>query len=598
MTKYYHLVDTHEAMTALFKEVLDSGHVGLDVRTDTSNPMTCELVGLGLSPRPRMGYYIPLAHPAHSGLEMRDVLPWLKLVCTENWITTCFYDTVFSLIVLERHKIRVSEPIYDVLVTEHGLDNGRHNRFAPRDFPYIVKRALGYDFPEISAMTGTGKERIPYSEVSIDDAADYSAATADLTMRLYYAQKSIKPNNQLKHRGVDYPLLPVLKQMTLNGIQVDLDYLHHMKDGVENEVLALQARLDDLAGSPLSVYQYRRLSELLFDELKLTPGPGQVANQGGFFPTDKEHLLQIEDQHPIVGVILNLRQMHYALSHHLQPLATKTLRGRIHSQFRPITATTRIASFDLDLHNVIVEPVAGHLVRKAFVVPEGYVWVKADYSQIDLRVLADLIVRQFGDWRYAEIFLDGDDPHRMTASTIFNVSVEQVSDDQRRMAKAINFAIIYGMGVHGLQRKLSCSRDDAQAFYQTYMQAYPVKEWMECQKAIAERNGYVETPYYKSRRYVTPGDWRAALNHPIQGGTAEIMRVVMIKMQEILNDRSDLDTLMLLQVHDELDFQVPKHSLVEFVQILTKVMTKTFTLAIPLEIEVRVGDNWAELEPF
>lgn len=597
MTKHYHLVDTHEAMTALFKEVLDSGHVAIDVRTDTSDPMTCELVGLGVSPEPHKGYYIPLAHPAHPGLTMRDVLPWLQFICTEDWITTCFYDTVFALIVLERHKIRVSEPVYDVLVTEHGLDNGRHNKFAPRDFSYIVKRKLGYDWPEISGLTGVGKKRISYSEVPIDNAVAYSAASADLVMRFYYAQKS-QPNNQLKHRQVDYPLLPVLKQMTLNGIRVDLNYLHQMKDEVENEILKLQDRLDNEAGNAISVYQYKQLSELLFDKLKLASGSGQAKNQADFFPTGKEHLLQIEDQHPIVSVILNLRQMYYALSHHLQPLATKTLHGRIHSQFRPITASTRIASFDLDLHNVIVEPVAGHLIRKAFVVPPSCKWVKADYSQIDLRVLADLIVRQFGDWRYAEIFLAGGDPHRMTAATIFNTSVEQVSDDQRRITKAINFAIIYGMGAYGLQRKLSCSRGEAQQFYQAYMLAYPVEEWMEYQKALATENGYVETPYFKSRRYVGPGDWRAALNHPTQGGAAEIMRKVMIKMQDILNDRSDLDTLMLLQVHDELDFQVPEHSLAEFVSILTKVMTETFTLAVPLEIEVRVGDNWAELEPY
>lgn len=598
MTKHYQIVDTHEMMTALFKEVLDSAHVALDVRTDTSDPMTCELVGLGFSPRPRTGFYIPLAHADHPGLSLEDVLPWLQFICIEDWITICFYDTVFALIVLERHKIRVSEPVYDVLVTEHGVDNGRHNKFAPRNFPYIVKRVLGYDFPEIEALTGVGKKKIPYNEAPIDDAATYSAATADLVMRLYYAQKLSQPNNQLKHRQVDYPLLPVLKQMTLNGIQVDLEYLHRMKDDIENKILELQDWLDSVASNPISVYQYRRLSELLFDRLKLVPGPGQVKNQGDFFPTGKEHLLQIEDQHPIVSVILNLRQMYYALSHHLQPLVTRTLHGRIHSQFRPITASTRIASFDLDLHNVIVEPVAGYLVRKAFVVPPGYKWVKADYSQIDLRVLADLIVRQFGDWRFAEIFLAGGDPHRMTAATLFNVPLELVSDDQRRIAKAINFGIIYGMGVHGLQRKLSCARDEAQQFYQAYMLAYPVEEWMECQKAIAERNGYVETPYFKSRRYVGPTDWRAALNHPVQGGAAEIMRKVMIKMQETLYDRSDLMTLLLLQVHDELDFQVPEHRVVDFIPILTKVMTETFTLAVPLEIEVQVGDNWAELEPF
>lgn len=600
MAKKYYTVTTQEEMAALFKKMLDTGHVAIDVRTSSPDPMTCELVGLGISPSPKTGFYIPLGHADAPGLSFKDVEPWISHVCGEEWITTVFFDTVNALIVLERYGIQVDPGmIYDVLVVQNGIDNGRHKRFAPGDLPYIVKRALGHEIPELTDITGRGKKRLPYGEVPIQNAFVYSAMAADLCMRLYYHQKEPAAENERRHEHIDFPTLPVLKQMTTNGIQIDMEYLYAMKNAVENEIIREQDRLDQYANREQSVYAYRELSDLLFGKLKLIPGEGQVRNQSDFFGTDMEHLTQIEGQHDVVPLIVNLRHCYHALNHHLEPIAKRCLSGRIHTNFNPITASTRISSYDPPLQNIPLHTVAGHQVRKAFTVPDGYTWVQADYSQVELRILADLIVCQFGDWRYAQIFLDGGDPHIATAAAIFNVLPKKVTDHQRKIAKTINFGLIYGMSTYGLQRKLSCSQSEAHTFFMGYLNAYPgVGQWMDWQKKFSREHGYVETHLFKTRRYTYPGDDSVALNHPVQGGAGEVIRKVLIEVQGLLYERADLGALMLLQVHDDVSLQVPTHMLNVFIPLLREIMTHTFELAGSLEVEISTGKNWAELTPW
>lgn len=599
----YPLIESNEQFTKLFGLILDHGHVAIDVRTDDPDPLSSNLVGIGVSHAPDMGYYIPLAHPGHIGLTLDDIRDYIGHVCGGNYVTTVFHNTIEALIVLERAGMPVDPTmIHDVMVVQHGLDNGKHKHFTSQDFPLIVKRALDYSIPSVTTVAGAGNEMVPWDQISVEQAGPYSAMMADYTMRMYYAQKDVPMNNERRHEQIDYPMMVVLKQMYQNGIQIDLDYLREMKDAVENKIIRDEVVLHEIVGRQTSVFEYKALSELLFYELKLTPGEGQFVKEGGIYATDAEHLAQIEDQHPVVPVIQSLRRCYHALTKHLDPITRKTQAGRLHSWYKPLTRSTRIASVDPPMQAIVTTPIEGYEVRRACVAPPGYKWVEGDYRQIDLRVLAHIIVMLFKDWEYAKIFENGGDPHAITAGSIYNLSPSDVSPDQRRIAKVINFSIIYGIAAYGLQRKLQCTVAEANIFLMRYFNAYPsVQRWMDWQKASADEKGYVETPFYKTRRWLDKGQHRIALNHPVQGGAGEVVKSAMIEIDRILYNHPELDTKMIFQGHDAIAFQVPDHAVGRFVPLLGAAMTDPFPyteLAVPLEAEFKVGQNWADLEVY
>ncbi len=596
----YPLIDDHDKFTKLFGLILDHGHVAFDVRTDGLDPLSSNLVGIGVSPVPHKSFYIPLAHPGHIGLTLDDVKDYIGHVCGENYVTIVFHDTVSAMIVLERAGMPIDPTmIHDVMVVQHGLDNGKHKHFTPQDFPLIVKQALDYSIPSLTTIVGTG---CPWEQIPVKKASPYSAMMADYIMQMYYDQKDISPSNQHRHEQIDYPMMVVLKQMYMNGIEIDLDYLREMKDAVENKIIKNEAILYKIAGRNISVFEYRNLSNLLFNELKLTPGVGQFVKEGGIYATDAEHLAQIEDQHQIVFVIQSLRRCHHALTKHLNPIIHKTRAGRLHSWYRPLTSSTRIASVEPPMQAIVTTPIEGYKVRRVCVAPDGYKWVEGDYKQIDLRVLAHIIVKLFKDWEYAKIFENGGDPHAITAGSMNNLPPSNVSPDQRRIAKTINFSIIYGITAYGLQRKLQCTEGEANIFLMSYFNAYPsVKKWITFQKAFADKKGYVETPFYKTRRWLDKGQHQIALNHPVQGGSGEIVKAAMIEIDRILYNHPELDTKMIFQGHDAIAFQVPDHAVDRFVRFLGCAMTDPFPygeLAVPLEIEIKVGQNWADLEVY
>lgn len=591
----YPLIDDHDQFTRLFGLILDHGHCAVDVRTDSPDPLTSNLVGIGVSPVPHQSFYIPLAHPGHIGLTVADIKDYLGYVCIASHVTVVFHNTIEALIVLERAGMPVDPTMmHDVMVVQHGLDNGKHKFFDPQDFPLIVKQALDYSIPSLTTITGDK----PWQKVDIEKAGPYSAMMADYIMQMYYAQKDVPMNNERRHEQIDYPMMVVLKQMYQNGIQIDLEYLREMKDAVENKIIRDEVLFFEIVGRNISVFEYKALSDLLFYELKLTPGEGQFVKEGGIYATDAEHLAQIEDQHPIVPVIQGLRRCYHALTKHLDPITRKTRAGRLHSWYKPLTRSTRIASVDPPMQAIVTTPIEGYEVRRACVAPDGYKWVEGDFRQIDLRVLAHIIVKLFKDWEYAKIFENGGDPHAITAGSMNNLPPSEISYDQRRIAKAVNFSIIYGITAYGLQHKLQCSQGEANIFLMRYLNAYPsVGRWMAYQKALADEKGYVETPFYKTRRWLDKGQHRIALNHPIQGGSGEIVKAAMIEIDRILFNHPELDTKMIFQGHDAIAFQVPDHAIDRFIPLLGAAMTDPFPyneLAVPLEVEIKVGQNWAD----
>jgi len=300
---------------------------------------------------------------------------------------------------------------------------------------------------------------------------------------------------------------------------------------------------------------------------------------------------------PVIDELLAYRKAQKFISTYGESLMDKIneFTGRLHTRFRQMVSTGRMSSSAPNLQNVLVGAVAGYEIRRGFVVPPGYTWVKIDYSQIELRVLAHMLVELFGDWSYAQIFLDGGDIHRDTAAVILGLSSADVQKAERRLAKAINFGIIYGQSPGGLMYSLNSTYQEALDFYNTYMTSYPgIERWMVWQKDFGDQHGYVETPFFKTRRYVRKGEHTLMLNTPIQAGAAEIIRKAMNEVQQFI-ETSNSRARMLLQVHDELDFEVPDEELEWFIPSVVRIMGSTVKMAVPLEVEVEIGDNWGEL---
>lgn len=591
----YVMVNSYMEFGRLLAHIMDTGHFAIDVETTSINQMTCKLVGVSLSPKPNEGYYIPLFHEDLEGVGQLNwdyVQPYLAMLCADPGLPKIFFNAIYDMVVLERYGCPVVGPVYDTMITEHTHDNGRYFRF---NMSEIARRVLGYDMIPIADLIGKGKKQVTFDKVPISRATIYAAADVDIPMRLFWQRKVTDKMLLAKNACIDFPLLRTLTTVMLTGIMVDLEYMREMKASLEIDIVAHQQRFEEMAGREFSVFAYAALSKLLFDEMKIAPASGFGRSKSGNFSTSADHLFRIRHQHDIIDEIVLLREMNHVLNHHLNIIVTEAIARRIHTAINAVTSTTRLSSSAPNLQNVIVRSVAGYELRKGFIVPPGFKWVKIDYSQIELRVLAHMLVKLFGDWRYAQIFIDGVDVHRATAASIFGIDPERVSRLQRGMAKPLNFGIIYGKGPGGLMFDLECSYAEALSFYNAYLETYPgIDRWMQWQKASGDDNGYVETPFYRTRRYIPKHHHTVCLNTPIQGGAAEIIRKAMNEVQDFIA-RSGCKSRMLLQVHDELDFEVAEDECAWFIRNVVHIMANTIEMAVPLEVEVEVGDNWGDL---
>jgi len=593
----YATINTVVALETLCSQIMDQGIFCIDVETTSVDQMTCELVGISLSALPGEGYYIPLAHKDGTvQLSVSDVQPYVAMLCSDTALTKVFFNALYDMVVLERYGMPVvPDLVYDVMVTEFTLDNGKYYRF---NMAVIAERILGIEMTPISDLIGRGKNEVTFDYVPVALATDYAAADVDIPLRLYWQRKVMDVRLARKNEQVDFPLISVLKRITMNGILVDLPYVHEMKNSMENDIISKQAIFEEIIGCKASVFGYAALSGILFDNhLGLQPAPGYDRSKAGNFSTAGTHLELIRDQHPVIDVIIALREMNYVMQHHIVHLATRTIRSRIHTGYNHTNMTTRLSTVAPNLQNVIIRTVGGYDVRKAFIVAEGSKWVKADYSQVELRVLAHLLVTVFKDWRYAEVFLNGGDVHRDTAAAIMNIHPDQVTSDQRGIAKAINFGIIYGMSKGGLMHALKTTYAVASRFYESYLDSYPgIEGWMKWQSEIGDRQGYIESPIFGMRRHVLKGSYTICLNTPIQSGAAEIIRKAMIDIQTGF-DRRGMRSNILLQIHDELDFEVPDIELAEALPLISDSMSGAVPLAVPLVVDLELGDNWSAIEP-
>ncbi|MCO5055376.1 DNA polymerase I [Thermomonas sp.] len=590
------------AQLAAWVERLDAAaEFAFDTETDSLDPLRANLVGLSLSVEPGRACYIPLAHvypDAPKQLERDAVLAALRPLLEAPGKRKLAQNGKYDIHVLHRYAIAVAGYADDTLLQGFVLDAG----LARNDLDSLAKRHLGYDTLRYEDVAGKGAKAIPFTSVSVEEATRYSGEDADITLRLH---RTLRPRLEAEpallsvYRDIEMPLVPVLARVEENGVLIDVAELRRQSADLSRRMLAAQQQAYALAGRSFNLDSPKQLGALLFDELKL---PARVKTPGGAPSTNEEALEAIADQHELPRLILDYRGLAKLRSTYTDklPEMVNPATGRVHTSYHQVGAATgRLSSSDPNLQNIPTRSEDGRRIRTAFIAPPGRKLVAFDYSQVELRIMAHLS----GDAALLRAFAHGDDIHRATAAEVFGKPIAEVSSSERRAAKAINFGLMYGMGAFGLARQLGVSRTDAQDYIALYFSRYPgVHEFMERTRRQVREHGFVETVFgrrlnldaiHSRSAAQRAGAERAAINAPMQGTAADIIKRAMVSVDGWLADHR-ARALMIMQVHDELVFEVDADFVPELVAAVTTRMQAAAELRVPLVVDSGAGDNWDE----
>ena len=596
----YQAVLTREQLDGWVKKLEASDRFAFDTETDSLDAMQANLVGISLCVDIGHACYIPLAHRgpgAPEQLPMDDVLNALRPALTDASKAKVGQHGKYDLHVLRRHRLNVEGYADDTMLQSSVLDSSQRH-----DMDSLAKRVLGMTTIPYSEVAGKGAKQISFAEVSVDDATRYAAEDADITLRLYHAQAPQLldvPALERVYRDIEMPLVPVLESIEANGVMIDSAELRRQSADLGKRMLAAQQKATELAGRTINLDSPKQLGALLFDELKL---PAVVKTPSGAPSTNEEALEAIADQHELPRVILEYRGLAKLRSTYTEklPEMVNPVTGRVHTSYHQAGAATgRLASSDPNLQNIPIRTEDGRRIRTAFIAPPGRKLVACDYSQIELRIMAHLSE----DPALLRAFESGDDVHRATAAEVFGRSIDEVTADERRAAKAINFGLMYGMSAFGLAKQLDVPRGEAQDYIALYFSRYPgVREYMDRTREQARGQGFVETvfgrrlylPYIHSRNQgQRAGAERAAINAPMQGTAADIIKRAMVSVDEWLNDYRE-QALMIMQVHDELVFEVDSDFVPALTEAVTARMASAAELRVPLVVDSGTGQNWDE----
>ncbi len=597
----YETVSTPEQLDAWIARLKAADEFAFDTETDDLDAMRANLVGLSFSTEPGNGCYVPVGHTypgAPAQLDLRETLDVLRPLLESAKHRKLGQHGKYDLHVLRRHGVDVAG-YHDDTMLESFVWNASASR---HDMDTLARRYLGYDTIKFEDVAGKGAKQIPFSEVAIDDATRYAAEDADVTLRLHRvlsAKLAGEPSLEKVYREIEMPLVPVLARMEANGVLIDADELRRQSADLSRRMLAAQKQATELAGRTFNLDSPKQLQALLFDELKL---PVLVKTPTGQPSTNEEALEAIADQHELPRVILEYRGLAKLRSTYTDKLAemVNSDTGRVHTSYHQAGAATgRLSSNDPNLQNIPIRTEDGRRIRKAFIAPPGRKLVACDYSQIELRIMAHLSE----DAGLLRAFAAGADIHRATAAEVFGKTLEDVSANERRAAKAINFGLMYGMSAFGLAKQLGIGRGEAQDYIALYFNRYPgVRDFMERTRKEAHERGYVETVFGR-RLYLDninarnqglrAGAERAAINAPMQGTAADIIKRAMIAIDGWIGKHAT-EAKMLLQVHDELVFECDAGFVDTLVPEVTARMADAAALRVPLVIDSGVGANWDE----
>ncbi|MDR2014642.1 MAG: DNA polymerase I [Azoarcus sp.] len=577
-----------------------SGLIALDTETTGLDPLTAQLVGISFAFAPEDAAYLPLAH---RGTDMPAQLPFDEtLARLKPWLESDAHAKLgqnikFDAHIFANHGITLRGIAHDTLIQSYVLESDRSH-----DMDSLAKRHLGLTTIPYAEICGTGTKRIGFDEVALDTATRYAAEDADITLRLHqklWPQVETAPKLGTLYRDIELPTLSVLLVMERTGVLIDPFLLARQSNELGRRLLDLEREAHALAGESFNLGSPRQLGEILFGRLGL---PVRKKTATGQPSTDEDVLSELAEDYPLPKLLLEHRSLAKLKGTYIDklPRMVNPATGRVHTSFSQATAITgRLASSDPNLQNIPVRTAEGRRIRAAFIAPRGCRIVSADYSQIELRIMAHLS----NDPRLLEAFARNEDIHRATAAEVFGSAPEAVSPEQRRYAKVINFGLIYGMSAHGLAKTLGIERGAAQGWIDRYFTRYPgVAAYMERVKAVAHEQGYVETVFGRrlhlpdiaarqfSRRQAAE---RAAINAPMQGTAADLIKKAMIAVHQWLN-ASSLQSRLLLQVHDELVLEAPEEEIGTIRANLPKLMENVANLAVPLRVDVGVGANWDE----
>ena len=596
----YELVITPEAFDRWLASLKDAPLIAFDTETTGLDPMLADIVGLSLSIEPGKACYVPLSHDypgAPVQLDRDTVLAALKPIFEDASRPKLGQHAKYDMNILSRYGIVVQGLKHDSM-----LESYVWNATATRhDMDSLAQKYLGYETIKYEQVAGKGAKQISFSQVDLDSANRYAAEDADITLRLHHAlwpRLESVPALRKVYEDIEIPLVPVLAGMEQRGVLIDVNQLRLQSQQLGKRMIELQQQAYQVAGHEFSLDSPKQLQAVLFDELQLQV---KVKTPTGQPSTNEEALEAIADTHELPRIILDYRGLAKLRSTYTDKLAgnVNPHTGRVHTSYHQgAVATGRVSSSDPNLQNIPVRTEEGRRIRQAFVAPEGWSILAADYSQIELRIMAHLS----GDEGLLRAFQEGGDVHRATAAEVFGVTPEEVSTNQRRAAKAINFGLMYGMSAFGLARQLGVDRGEASDYMARYFTRYPgVHAFMEATREQAHRDGYVETIFGRRlylenltarNQALRAGAERAAVNAPMQGSAADIIKRAMISVAGWLKTRDDAH--MLMQVHDELVFEVRKDSVEEIRREVVARMSGAAELRVPLLVEAGVGSNWDE----
>lgn len=596
--KYEAIFDLKQ-LKSLLKQAKDKSLLCFDLETTSLVTHDAQIVGVALCVEPFEAYYVPVGHQfsQHSQLAKEDVLSALKPILEDEKIKKVGQNLKYDIEVLQNEAIEVKGIAYDTMLESYVLNSANRHDMDSLSLHYLNHETISYE-----DVCGKGAKQISFSEVDIDKATEYAAEDADITLRLHeHIWQQLSDNKALisVYNDIELPLISVLATMERYGVMIDEKMLGKQSKQIAQKLEKLEEEAFTLAGESFNLSSPKQLQAILFEKLKLPVISKTPKGQ----PSTAENVLQeLSHDYELPHIILEHRSLSKLKSTYTDklPLAIHPKTGRVHTSYHQAgTNTGRLSSSDPNLQNIPIRTPEGQKIRKAFIAPKGKKILAADYSQVELRIMAHLSK----DKGLMTAFEKGEDIHQFTASQVFNVPLEKVTAEQRRSSKAINFGLIYGMSAFGLAKQLDVTREEAEGFMATYFERYPgIHEYMESTRKQASKFGYVET--ISGRRLYLPeinsknglrrkAAERAAINAPMQGTAADLIKTAMINIHNwIVTSKYDIH--MIMQVHDELVFEVDGAIVEEVSPIITEHMEQALKLSVPLTVEIGVGDNWQE----
>ncbi len=591
----YQLIDNEDKRNELRTKLITSEILSLDTETTSTDPINAELVGMSFSIQENEAYYVPI--PANQD-EALKIVNEFKEVFENKQSLKVGQNIKYDMLVLSNYGINLQGPMFDTMIAHYVLQPElRHN------MDYLAEIYLNYQTIHIEELIGSkGKNQGNMRDLPSEAIYKYACEDADVTLKLYHILKKELEEHQVSSLfyNIEMPLVPVLAYMERNGVRINTETLKESSLHFTSRMQEIEKEVHQLAGMDFNIASPKQVGEVLFDKLKIVTKAKKTKT--GQYVTSEEVLESLRSKHEIVGKILEHRGLKKLLGTYIDalPLLVNPKTGKIHTSFnQTVTATGRLSSSNPNLQNIPIRNEDGKEIRKAFIPEEGCEFFSADYSQIELRIMAHLS----GDKNMIEAFREGNDIHAATAAKIYKIAIEEVTREQRSKAKTANFGIIYGISVFGLAERMNVPRSEAKELIDGYFETYPqIKEYMDKSIAVARENGYIETifgrkrflPDINSHNAVVRGyAERNAINAPIQGSAADIIKVAMVKIYQRFM-QENIRSKMILQVHDELNFSVYPDEKEKVQQIVIEEMEKAYAMQVPLRADCGWGNNWLE----